>query len=202
MPHTSKQWSIRGKPMRRLVEITLMSLDGVIDAPDLIQEAQPYIYSEEHTSYQNKRLFAADALLLGRKTYEKLSKAYVNMIATGEGLPMEFVNRMNNVPKYVASRTIKETSWNATVIHGDITEEVRKLKSQPGNDIVKYGTGALDRVLFGQRLVDLLCIVVYPFVLGHGTHLFEAFKTAMHLRLSDLKQFESGVLIMEYVPKK
>ncbi|MFI5071207.1 MAG: dihydrofolate reductase family protein [Terriglobales bacterium] len=108
---------------------------------------------------------------------------------------------MNSIPKYVASRTLKKASWNASVIHGDIADEVRKLKSQPGKDIVKYGTGLLDRVLFAQRLVDLLCIIVYPFLLGHGTHLFEAFEPTMHLRLSDVKRFESGAVVIEYVPK-
>ena len=180
-----------------------MSLDGVIDAPDIVQEAQPYfLCNEEHASYQKRRLFAADSLLLGRKTYETLSKAYLNMANTGEGIPVEFVHRINSVPKYVASRTLKQTPWNATVIHGDIAEEVRKMKDQPGKDIVKYGTGLLDRVLFDQRLVDLLCIVVHPFVLGHGTHLFEKCAPAMHLRLSDVKRFESGTVVIEYIPKK
>lgn len=189
--------------MRKLVEVTFMSLDGVIDAPDIVQEAQPYfLSSEEHNSYQKRRLFAADTLLLGRKTYEKLSEAYVDMAnAGGQGVPMDFVDRMNSVPKYVASRTLKEASWNATVIHGDIAEEVRKIKNQPGKDIVKYGTGPLDRVLFGQRLVDLLCVVVYPFAVGHGTHLFEGFEPAMHLNVSDVKRFESGTVVIEYIPK-
>ena len=188
--------------MRKLVEVTFMSLDGVTDAPDIVQEAQSYfLSSEEHNSYQKKRLFAADALLLGRKTYEKLSKAYENMANGDTGVPMDFVNRMNSIPKYVASRTLKEAAWNASAIHGDIAEELRKLKSQPGKDLVKYGTGPLDRILFGQQLVDLLCIVVYPFVLGHGTHLFEAFEPTMHLRLSDVKRFESGTVVIEYVPK-
>jgi dihydrofolate reductase len=124
------------------------------------------------------------------------------MANTGEGIPVEFVDRMNSVPKYVASRTLKETSWNATVIHGDIAEEVRKIKNEQGKDIVKYGTGPLDRVLFGQRLVDLLCIVVYPFVLGHGTHLFKEFAPAMHLRLWDVKRFESGTVVLEYTPEE
>lgn len=180
-----------------------MSLDGVIDAPDIVQEAQPYFLSnEEHASYQKRKLFAADSLLLGRKTYETLSKAYLSMANTGEGIPVEFVDRMNSVPKYVVSRTLKATSWNATVIHGDIAGEVRKIKNQPGKDIVKYGTGPLDRVLFGQRLVDLLCIVVHPFVLGHGTHLFEEFAPARHFRLSDVKRFESGTVVIEYIPQK
>jgi len=115
---------------------------------------------------------------------------------------MDFVDGMNSIPKYVASTTLKEASWNATIIQGDIAEEVRKIKEQPGKDIVKYGTGALDRVLFGQQLVDLLCIVLYPFVLGHGTHLFEGFEPTKHLRLSDVKRFESGTVVLEYIPRK
>lgn len=180
-----------------------MSVDGIIDAPDIVQEAQPYFSSsEEHNRYQKQRLLAADALLLGRKTYQHLSKAYVGMANAGKGAPMDFVDRMNNIPKYVASKTLKETAWNATVIHGDIAEEVRQIKNQPGRDIVKYGTGPLDRVLFGQGLVDLLCIIVYPFVLGHGTYLFEGLKPTMHLRLSDVKRWESGTVVIEYTPRK
>jgi dihydrofolate reductase len=189
--------------MRKLIEITFMSLDGVMDAPDIVQEAQPYFLSnEEHDKYQKGRLFAADALLLGRKTYQRLSQAYLSMARAGEGAPMDLVDRMNSIPKYVASTTVKEASWNATIIQGDIAAEVRKIKEQPGKDIVKYGTGPLDRVLFGQQLVDLLCIVLYPFVLGHGTHLFERFEPTKHLRLSDVKRFESGTVVLEYIPRK
>ena len=141
----------RTEPMRKLIEITFMSLDGVMDAPDIVQEAQPYFLSnKEHDAYQKERLFAADALLLGRKTYEGLSQAYLGIAKAGQGAPTDFVERMNSVPKYAASSTLKQASWNATVIHGDIVEEVRRIKEPPGKDIVKYGTGPLDRVLFGH----------------------------------------------------
>jgi dihydrofolate reductase len=109
----------------------------------------------------------------------------LGMAEAGEGAPKDFVDRMNSIPKYVASTTLKEASWNTTVIQEDIAEEVRKIKKQPGKDIVKYGTVPLDRVLFGQGLVDLLCIVLYPFVLGHGTRLFE-----------DLEITGSAILVM------
>jgi dihydrofolate reductase len=189
--------------MAKLIEITFMSLDGVMDAPDIVREAQPYFMSnKEHDTYQKQRLFAADALLLGRKTYEVLSNAYLNMAKSGQGAPLDFVARMNSIPKYVASTTLREASWNTTVIQGEIAEEVRRLKDQLGKDLVKYGTGSLDRVLFGEHLVDLLCIVVYPFVLGHGMHLFEGLAVTTHLRLSDVKRFESGTMVLEYVPIK
>lgn len=189
--------------MRKLIEITFMSLDAVMDAPDIVQEARPYFSSnEEHAAYQKDRLFAADALLLGRRTYEAFSAAYPGMAKAGQGAPMDFVDRMNSIPKYVASTTLRKASWNATVIHGDIVEQVRKIKEEPGKDIVKYGTGPVDRVLFGQHLVDLLCIVIYPLVLGHGRRLFEGLELTTHLRLSDVKRFECGTVVLEYMPRK
>ncbi|MEP6494984.1 MAG: dihydrofolate reductase family protein [bacterium] len=188
--------------MRKLIEITFMSLDGVMDAPDLTQAAQPYFGASEEQDYQKERLFAADALLLGRKTYEQLSQAYQEMAKSGKGAPADFVSRMNSIPKYVASTTLKEASWNAAVIHGDIADEIRKIKNQSGKDIVKYGTGPLDRVLLDNKLIDVLCIILYPFVLGHGTHLLEGLEAARHLQLSDVKRFESGTVVLEYVPKE
>jgi dihydrofolate reductase len=187
--------------MRKLIEITFMSLDGVIDAPDIVQEARPYFLSdEEHDTYQNNWLFAADALLLGRKTYEAFSRAYTGMAEGGEGVSSKFVGRMNNIPKYVASTTLSEMSWNASLIQDDVADEVRKIKQQPGKAIVKYGTGLLDRVLFGEGLVDKLCIVLYPFVLGHGTRLFEDAPITKHMALSDVKRFQNGTVVLEYVP--
>lgn len=187
--------------MRKLIEITFMSLDGVMDAPDIAQEARAYFTSNEEQDYQKARLFAADSLLLGRATYEKFSRAYSDMAKAGAGAPMDFVQRMNSIPKYVASTTLREASWNATVIRGDIADEIRRLKSLPGKDIVKYGTGSLDRVLLKQKLVDVLCIILYPFILGHGTHLLEGLGVMTHLRLSDERRFKSGTVVLEYVPR-
>jgi len=180
-----------------------MSLDGVIDASDITQEAQSYFSGDkQHDQYQKERLFGADALLLGRKTYEQLSKAYTGMAKSGKGAPMEFVERMNSIPKFIASTTLTEASWNAVIVNGDVAEEVRKIKEQPGKDIVKYGTGVLDRVLFGQGLIDMLCIIVYPFLLGHGAHLFEAVELTKHLHLSNVKRFDSGTMVLEYTLKR
>lgn len=185
--------------MRKLIEVTFQSLDGVIDAPDIVKEAQPYFLSDpEHDNYARERLFAADALLLGRKTYEAFAKSYPRMAASAQGVPIDFVDYMNSIPKYVASTTLQSATWNATIIKGDIAEEVRKMKEQPGKDIVKYGTGELDRVLFGHGLVDLLCISVYPFILGHGTRLFEGIEITKHLKLSNVRRFKNGTIILEY----
>jgi dihydrofolate reductase len=185
--------------MRRLIEVTFQSLDGVVDAPDVVQEARPYFLSNpEHEDYAREKLFAADALLLGRKTYEAFAVSYLRMAASAQGVPNDFVDYMNSIPKYVASTTLQSATWNATLIKGDIAEEVRKLKEQPGKDIVKYGTGQLDQVLFSHDLVDLLCIDVYPFILGHGKRLFEGIEITRHLKLSNVRRFKNGTVILEY----
>jgi dihydrofolate reductase len=189
--------------MRKLIEVTFQSLDGVVDAPDIVQEAQPYFLSDpEHEAYARERLFAADALLLGRKTYEVFAVSYPRMAASAQGVPHDFVDYMNSIPKYVASTTLQSATWNATILQGNIADEVRKLKEQPGKDIVKYGTGQLDQVLFGHDLVDLLCITVYPFLLGHGTRLFEGIGITRHLKLSNVRRFKNGTVILEYSRQK
>ncbi len=185
--------------MRKLIEITFQSINGVMDAPEIVQEAQPYFLSDpEHNHYARERLFAADALLLGRKTYEAFAESYPRMAASAQGVPNDFVDTMNNLPKYVASNTLQSATWNATILKGDIADEVRKLKEQPGKDIIKYGTGQLDQVLFSQDLVDLLCIEIYPFLFGHGRRLFEGIEITKHLDLSDVRRFKNGTVILEY----
>lgn len=179
-----------------------MSLDGVIDAPDVVQEALRYFSGNvEHESYQKGWLFSVDALLLGRKTYETLSQAYLAVARSGGVAPADFVGRMNSIPKYVASRTLKQAAWNATVIQGELAEEVKAIKDQAGKVILKYGTGSLDHLLFGQHPVDLLCLVIYPFALGHGVHLFEGVEFATHMTLSEVKRFQNGTMVLEYRPQ-
>ncbi|MDR3576879.1 MAG: dihydrofolate reductase family protein [Anaerolineaceae bacterium] len=186
--------------MRILIEITFQSIDGIMDAPDIVQEAQPYFLSNpEHDNYAKEKLFAADALLLGRKTYQSFAESYPRMAASSApGVPHDFVDYMNRIPKYVASTTLQSAAWNASILKGDIAAEVRRLKDLPGKDIIKYGTGQLDQLLFSRDLVDLLCIVVYPFILGHGRRLFEGIQLTKHRQLSNVIRFKNGTVILEY----
>ena len=185
--------------MRKLIEATFMSLDGVVDAPKLVEEAQPYWLSDkEHAKYSHKLLFAADALLLGRKTYEFFAEAYPNMTSSAPGVQKDFVNRMNNIPKYIASTTLTQTKWNASIIQGDVVEEVYKLKQQPGKNILKYGTGILDHKLMQHNLIDFFHIYLFPFVFGHGKRFFEDIITSKHLKLVKTTTFKSGTIVLTY----
>jgi len=177
--------------MRKLVESTFLSLDGVISSPE--QWSPPY-WNDEHMSYARELLFAADALLLGRETYEVFAEAWP--ARSGD----EYTDRINSMPKYVASTTLRETTWNATLIEGDVAEEVAKLKQHPGENILKFGTGGLDRILLQHKLVDEYHLWIFPVVAGSGQRLFDGLEMT-HLTLVDTTILSTGIVIGTYVPK-
>jgi dihydrofolate reductase len=178
--------------VRKLIESTHVSLGGEIGSPQ--EWAFPYL-DAEHAEYATGLLNAADALLLGRRTYQGLSAAYMNMAAN------PFVDRMNSIPKYVASTTLKDTTWNATVIDGDVAAYVADLKQQPGKNIIKYGTGPLDDALVARNLIDEFHFLLTPVAVGRGNHLFEDMDNAPELSLTDITRFANGVLVLVYRPR-
>ncbi|MGI5147314.1 dihydrofolate reductase family protein [Plantactinospora sp. CA-294935] len=189
--------------MRKLIESTFVSLDGIIDdtRPSTASRAEPQHWGQpywdgDHAGYAQKLMDSADALLLGRVTYQGFVEAW----SARAGDPGADV--MNAMPKYVASRTLTETTWNASLIKGDVAEEVAKLKEQPGRNILKWGTGELDRTLVQHGLVDEFHFWYFPVIVGAGKHLFEGagFDTT-HLKLADVDRFDSGIVVHIYVPK-
>ena len=176
--------------MRKLVESTFVTLDGVIESP---QNWSPPYWDDEHASYAQGLLSAADALLLGRKTYEGFVQAWPSR--TGE-----YADRINALPKHVASRTLQEATWNATVIEGDVSEEIAKLKAEPGENILKFGTGELDRTLLANGLVDELHLWFFPVLAGGGKRLVDGIETT-HLELVGSARFASGIVVNTYGPK-
>jgi len=177
--------------MRKLVESTFVTLDGVINAP---QEWSPPYWDEEHARYATKLLFAADALLLGRATYEGFAQAWPSR--SGD----DYTDRINGMPKYVASRTLKEATWNATILRGDVAEEVAKLKAEEGENILKFGTGELDRTLIANRLVDEFHFWIFPVLVGGGQPLIEGIETT-HLELVQTTTFSTGIVVHTLTPK-
>ena len=184
--------------MRKLIESTHVSLGGEVGSPQ--EWAFPYL-NEEHHAYANELLFAADVLLLGRRTYEGLAAAYPKMTSNQTGVSSEFIDRMNGIPKFVASTTLRETIWNATVIEGDVATFVTTLKNTPGGNILKYGNGPLDNTLMRHGLIDEFHLLVTPVAVGKGQHLFEDIDFAPHLKLADVTRFSNGVVILTYTPQ-
>ncbi len=174
--------------MRKVIVSTYMSLDGVIENP---MWTMPY-WNEEIAKFQHYDLFGSDALLLGRETYEGFAEAWAPRAGADE-----FADRINNLPKYVASRTLQTAEWNATIIQGDVPEAVARLKEQPGQNILKYGGGPLLDTLIQHKLLDELHLLVYPVVVGSGTRCFQDGSEAK-LKLMDSKAFSSGVVALIY----
>lgn len=189
--------------MRKLIESTFVSLDGVIDdtRPSTASRAEPHHWGSpywdgDHNGYVVNLMETADAHLLGRVTYEGFAESW--SVRSGPEADV-----FNNLPKYVASRSLTEVTWtNSTLLQGDVAEAVAALKEQPGKNIVKWGTGELDRTLVAHGLVDEFHFWYFPVIVGAGKHLFEGagFDTT-HLKLADLTRFDSGIAVHIYVPK-
>lgn len=179
--------------MRKLIESTFVTLDGVISSPE--KWSTPY-WDQEYSGYARDLLFASDALLLGRETYETFARVWPNLVKA-EG---EYAVRMNSLPKYVASRTLADATWNATVIDGDVAKEVARLKEQPGHNILKFGTGELDRTLLEHRLVDEYHFWMFPAIAGSGERLLNGIDIT-HLQLVKTTPLASGVIVLTYAPK-
>jgi dihydrofolate reductase len=123
------------------------------------------------------------------------------MTARDPGAPSDFIQRMNSIPKYVASTTLREATWNATVIDGDVAGFVADLKQQGGGNIVKYGNGPLDATLMENGLIDEFHLLLTPVAIGRGQHLFECIDSAPALDLVDVTRFSTGVVVLVYTPK-
>ncbi len=174
--------------MRKVIVSEYVSLDGVMEEPAW---TGPY-WNDEIAQFKFDELFASDALLLGRVTYQGFAKAWPAM-KDEQG----FADRMNNLPKYVASRTLTEAEWNANLIKDNIAEEVTKLKQQAGQALLIYGSGNFVQTLMQHDLIDEVRLLVYPVVLGRGKRLFsDPINTT--LKLVETKTFSSGVVALIY----
>lgn len=182
--------------MRKVIVEAEVSLDGVMggDYENFWKLIFPF-HSEDVTTYLDNLLLMPDALMMGRKTY----KSFAQIWPTREG---EMADRINGMPKYVASRTLKEPlQWNATLIKGDIAEEIRKLKQEPGTSLVQYGVGELTHTMLKHGLVDEVRLLMFPFVCGEGPRIFEHMGINT-LKLLETRTFASGVVALHYQPQQ
>jgi dihydrofolate reductase len=190
--------------MRTLVVAEFVSLDNVMQAPGGATEdteggfthggwTGPY-WHDDLGAHFFEAMSQSDALLLGRKTWQIHGGAFEPLPA---GDP--FGDVMNTMPKYVVSTTLTTASaWrNSTLISGNVVEEVRALKAQPGKNIVIDGSSVLIHSLAAHDLIDEYSLLVYPIVLGSGKQLFSE-GPRVNLRLIESRTFPSGVVLMHY----
>jgi dihydrofolate reductase len=179
--------------MRKIIEQAVVTLDGQISTP---QNWLPTRWPGEFEQLSKDLLFSVDALLYGRISYEN----HADVWPTLEESFGEYAVRMNTIPKHVASRTLTEVKWNATLLGGDVVGAVRELKEQPGGPILKIGTGgSFSRTLLKHRLVDEYLFWLFPVIAGEGARLYDGI-VATDFDLVDVKRLENGILGLTYVP--
>jgi|SRR5579859_797072 len=187
--------------MRNLVVTEYVTLDGVMEDPGGGEKgghggwSGPF-WSEEASRFKYDELFAADALLLGRITYQGFAQAWPNMQGTGD-----FGERMNGMAKYVVSSSLKQLDWNNShLITGDIAQAVSNLKQLPGQDILVEGSAQLVSLLLQHDLVDEYRLMVHPIVVGGGKRLFPEGDQRKTLKLASSRPFSSGIIVLSYRP--
>jgi dihydrofolate reductase len=187
--------------MGRIVVTEFISLDGVIEDPGGAEGFKhggwtfAFDTGDEGDKFKLEETLGADALLLGRVTYDGFAAAWPTMEGTGE-----FGEKMNGMPKYVVSSTLRDPEWNnSTVLDSDPAESVAKLKQDVDGVILVAGSSQLAQTLIEHDLVDELRLMVFPVVLGTGKRLFGDTSDKKPLRLADSRTVgEDGVAIMTY----
>ncbi|WP_310393641.1 dihydrofolate reductase family protein [Hymenobacter sp.] len=174
--------------MRKIIAAEYLTLDGVMENPAW---TGPY-FNDELAQLQHSLLMASDALLLGRVTYEGFAAAWPGV--TDEN---GFAERMNGLPKFVASRTLTTADWNASIIQGDVAAEVTRLKQEPGQNLLIYGSGQLAEHLRQHHLIDEYRLMVHPLLLGSGQRLFRE-GDGTNLTLTNTVATSTGVLVLTY----
>jgi dihydrofolate reductase len=186
--------------MRKVIAAEYVTVDGVMTDPGGVGEIEHggwsnQYFDDELAKYQSEQLFESDALLLGRVTFEGFAAAWPSMEET-EG---EFAVRMNALPKFVASRTLREPLvWNGTLLKGELVDAVARLKEQAGQTILIYGSGQLVNALHPHGLIDEYRLMVFPVTVGDGAHLFRQGTSKVDLTLTDTRTTGTGVALLTY----
>ncbi len=177
--------------MRKLVVTEFLSLDGVMENPGW---TFPY-WNDETAKFKGDEGEAADALLLGRVTYDGFAAAWPT--SKDEG-----ADYFNSIRKYVVTTTLDKAEWNNSVlIKEDVVEEINRLKQQDGKNIIVHGSGRLIKTLMQHDLVDEYRFLIYPLVLGKGQRLFDDDHT-VKLKLVESSATSKGVVAVVYEPMR
>ena len=180
--------------MRKIINSTYITLDGVVETPHLWPSVgRPGDQRWEQIA--TDLLLSCDAVLMGRRTYEGFAPVW----PTRSGDP--YSDRINTIPKYVVSTTLKDPEWaNTHIIGGDVTGAINRLKESPGKDIVQYGFGPVTRLMLEHGLLDELRLWVHPLILGSGSpsELLFGDAPAVGFELADTTPLSDGTVILSY----
>lgn len=178
--------------MREIVNSTYITLDGIVEHP----ETWPGLggFSDEGNKVHSELIQSCSTVLMGRRTYESFAGVWPTMSG-------DIADKMNSMPKYVASTTLTNPAWNNThVIQGELVAAVEQLKEEPGDDIIQYGFGPITRTLITAGLLDRLRLWIHPFFVGHGgtQDLLYRDTGVTQFNLVNTATLSSGIVILDY----
>jgi len=186
--------------MRKIIASQFLSLDGVLEDPigmegsGLGDWTGPFSRGPKGDAFKHDELFNSETVLLGRRTYDGFAAVWPQVNDEAG-----FAKRMNAMPKFVVSTTLKTAGWNnSTIIDKDVIARVKKLKAEPGGDILVYGSATLLHTLMPAGLVDQYNLMIFPTVLGRGIRLFpQDWKGTV--KLEECTEFGAGIVMLKYL---
>ena len=190
--------------MRKIITTTWVTLDGFIAGPNNEMDFVGEVFDEAMGNYEYDLVSAADTLILGRVTYESFAGSWPSVPDRPNADPGEvaYARLLNAMRKIVFSKTLPSVEWNNSILMREIVpEEIKKLKQEPGRDMLIYGSASVVQELTNYGLIDEYQLLVHPFILGDGKQLFKNIKEKVNLKLVNAEARSSGVVVLTYQPK-
>ncbi len=181
--------------MRKVIASEMVTLDGYFAGPN--GEIDWFSWNEEMARYAIDLISSVDTLLFGRVTYDLMASYWPSASPPTED-PI-IIDKMNNLPKIVFSKTLEKVEWKNTKLNKEIfADEVLGMKRQPGKNFVIYGSGSIVTAFMNLGLIDEYNLFVNPIILGRGKPLFKDLKDIHKLKLVRTKTFSNGVVLLQY----
>jgi dihydrofolate reductase len=174
----------------------MVSLDGFYEGPG--KDIDWHVTDDEFNAYSMDLLHSVDTLIFGRITYQLMAGYW-----TASSNHQQVAGKMNSLSKLVFSKTLSRVDWkNTRLLHGNVADEISKIKQLPGKDLAILGSSVLALTFIEHGLIDEYRIFVNPVVLGDGKRLFEGLEDRLNLKLIKTRTFDSGNVLFCYEPDK
>ena len=191
------------KIMRKLKLHVGMSIDGCIAGPNNEMDWIDFTWDEKLREYEDKLHEPVDTILMGRKMTNEFISTWSNFVKKPDDSWYAFAKKMIETPKIVFTKSLTKSEWpNTEIATGDLNEEITKLKSQEGGDIIVYGGASFDSSLIKENLVDEYYLFINPVAIGNGKTIFKDLKEIRKLSLVESITFDSGTVLLHYEVKK
>lgn len=187
--------------MRKLKLQVQLSIDGFVAGPNGEMDWMTWTMDEGIIKYINELTDSADCILLGRKMTEGFVNYWQSVVQNPESPEFSFAKKMCDTPKVVFSKTLKRSGWdNTELAKGQISEEVNRLKNEPGKGIIVYGGAGFVSSLIRHDLIDEYHLFINPAIIGHGMSIYKEIEKRMSLKLVKASPFECGIVVLHYEP--